>query len=94
MYSLGGDFSRGANEELYAFARAHRKRYSFPEWGTAADHAEFVRYICDFIKSKAAIELAAYFDSKAGSRWDLGPEAEQQADLPVLPHAARADAVA
>jgi hypothetical protein len=74
MYSLGGDFSRGENEELYAFARAHRKRYSFPEWGTAADHAEFVRYICDFIKSRAAIELAAYFDSKAGSRWDLGPK--------------------
>jgi hypothetical protein len=74
MYSLGGDFSRSANDELYAFARAHRKRYSFPEWGTAADHAEFVRYLCDFIKSKAAVELAAYFDSKAGSKWDLGPK--------------------
>ena len=74
MYGEGVDFSRAANEELYAFARAHRKRYSFPEWGIAADHAEFVRYICDFIKSKAGIELAAYFDSKAGSRWDLGPK--------------------
>jgi hypothetical protein len=74
MYGLGGDFSRGANEELYAFARAHKKRYSFPEWGIAVDQPEFVRYLCDFIKSRAAIELAAYFDSKAGSRWDLGPK--------------------
>jgi hypothetical protein len=68
MYGLGGDFSRGANEELYTFARAHGKRYSFPEWGIAVDQAEFVRYLCDFIKSRAAIELAAYFDSKAGSK--------------------------
>jgi hypothetical protein len=74
MYSLGGDFSRGANEELYAFARAHKKRYAFPEWGIAVDQPEFVRYLCGFIRSRAAIELAAYFDSKAGSKWDLGPK--------------------
>ena len=67
-----------ANEELYAFARAHRKRYSFPEWGMAVDQPEFVRYICDFIKGKAAIELAAYFDSKAGSKWDLGPKSNSK----------------
>ena len=78
MYGLGGDFSRGANEELYAFARAHKKRYSFPEWGIAVDQPEFVRYLCDFIKSRAAIELAAYFDSKAGSKWDLGPKSSSR----------------
>jgi len=78
MYGLGGDFSRGANEELYAFARAHKKRYSFPEWGIAVDQPEFVRYLCDFVKSKAAIELAAYFDSKAGSKWDLGPKSSSK----------------
>ncbi len=74
MYSIGGEFSRSANEELYAFARAHKKRYSFPEWGTADDQTGLVRYLCGFIKSRAAIELAAYFDSKAGSKWDLGPK--------------------
>lgn len=78
MYGLGGDFSRGANEELYAFARAHKKRYSFPEWGIAVDQPEFVRYLCDFIKSKVAIELAAYFDSKIGSRWDLGSKSSSK----------------
>ena len=93
MYSIGGEFSRSANEELYAFARAHRKRYSFPEWGTADDQPDLVRYLCGFIKSRAAIELAAYFDSKAGSKWDLGPKPSTQAGLPLLPHAARSDAL-
>jgi hypothetical protein len=78
MYGLGGDFSRGANEELYTFARAHKKRYSFPEWGIAVDQPEFVRYVCDFIKSKVAIELAAYFDSKVGSKWDLGSKSSSK----------------
>ena len=74
MYGEGVDFSREANEELYAFARAHKKRYSLPEWGVSIDQYVFVRYICDFIRSHAAIELAAYFDSKGGSKWDLGPK--------------------
>lgn len=74
MYGEGVDFSRAANEELYRFARAHTKRYSFPEWGVAVDQPELVRYICDFIKAKAAIELAAYFNSLGGSKWDLGPK--------------------
>ena len=67
---LGGDFSRAANEELYRFARAHRKRYSIPEWGVAVDQPELVRYICDFVKGKAAIELAAYFRP---GRVEVGP---------------------
>lgn len=74
MYGEGADFSRAANEQLYAFARAQKKRYSFPEWGLSVDQPEFVRYLCDFIKAKPAIELAAYFNSIAGSRWDLGPK--------------------
>jgi hypothetical protein len=74
MYGEGADFSRAANDELYRFARAHTKRYSLPEWGLAVDQPDLVRYICDFIKAKAAIELAAYFNSIGGSKWDLGPK--------------------
>jgi beta-mannanase len=74
IYGEGVDFSRAANDELYAFARAQKKRYSFPEWGVSVDQPEFVRYLCDFIKAKPAIELAAYFNSIAGSPWDLGPK--------------------
>jgi hypothetical protein len=71
MYGEGVDFSRSQNEELYAFARQRKKRYSLPEWGVSVDQPEFVRYICDFIRSHAGVELAAYFESKPGSRWDL-----------------------
>ncbi len=74
MYGEGVDFSRAENEQLYAFARAHKKRYSFPEWGVSVDQAEFVKYICDFIKAKPAIVLAAYFNSLGGSKWDLAPK--------------------
>ena len=43
MYGEGVEFSRAANEELYAFARSHRKRYSLPEWGVSVDQPEFVK---------------------------------------------------
>ena len=74
IYGEGVDFSRAANEELYAFARAQKKPYSLPEFGLSVDQPEFVRYLCDFIRAKPAIELAAYFNSLAGSRRDLGPK--------------------
>ncbi len=74
MYGEGVDFSRAENEQLYAFARSHGKRYSFPEWGVSVDQPEFVKYLCDFIKAKPAIVLAAYFNSLGGSKWDLAPK--------------------
>jgi hypothetical protein len=74
MYGEGVDFSRAENEQLYAFARAHKKPYSFPEWGVSVDQPEFIRYLCGFIKAKPAIVLAAYFNSVGGSPWDLAPK--------------------
>jgi len=92
MYGSGGDFSRPQNEELYAFARAHHKRYSLPEWGVSVDQPEFVRYICDFIKSRTKIVLAAYYDSKAGSPWDLAnkPNSKQTYRACITPLGANA----
>ena len=72
MYGSSAGWSGTQNEALYAFARGHGKPYAFPEWGLEEDDAPtFVQYICDFIRGKAAIELAAYYEAKAGSRWDL-----------------------
>jgi hypothetical protein len=74
MYGSSGGWSGPQNEELYAFARRHGKPYAFPEWGLEGDDAPaFVDYICGFVKAKAAIELASYYEAKAGSRWDLQP---------------------
>ncbi len=72
MYGSSGGWSGPQNDALYAFARRHGKPYAFPEWGLEGDDAPtFVQYICGFIKGKAAIELASYYEAKAGSRWDL-----------------------
>jgi hypothetical protein len=74
MYGSSAGWSGPQNEELYAFARRHGKRYGLPEWGLEGDDAPtFVQYICDFVKGHAGMELAAYYEAKAGSRWDLGP---------------------
>jgi hypothetical protein len=74
MYGTDAGWSGPQNEALYAFARRHHKRYSFPEWGVEGrDSPLFVKYICDFIKAKPAIEVAAYYEAKPGSEWDLGP---------------------
>lgn len=79
MYGSSSGWSAPQNTQLYAFARQHRKPYAFPEWGLEGDDApEFVQYICDFIRNHAAIELAAYYESKAGSRYDLGPRPQSR----------------
>ena len=74
MYGTDAGWSGPQNEALYAFARRHHKHYSLPEWGIEGrDSPNFVQYICDFLKAKPAIELASYYEAKAGSEWDLGP---------------------
>ena len=72
MYTSTGVFSADKNLALYMFARAHRKPFSFPEYGLAGgDFPDFIRYICTFIRGHAGIELAAYYEAKGGSRYDL-----------------------
>jgi hypothetical protein len=72
MYGSDAGWSGPQNEALYAFARRHGKPYGFPEWGVEANEGPlFVQYLCDFVKNHAAVGLAAYYEAKAGSRWDL-----------------------
>lgn len=72
MYTSTGVYSAAKNQALYAFARAHRKPYSFPEYGLAGgDFPDFIHYVCTFIREHGGIELAAYYEAKAGSRYDL-----------------------
>lgn len=68
--SRPGVASYAANEALY---RAHPgKPYALPEWGLAIDDPGFVRKICQFLKSKSRTRLAAYYDARPGSPYDLG----------------------
>lgn len=59
-------------EALYAFAKAHGKPFTVPEWGLFhVDDPTFVQHMCDFLKSHAT-EMEAFYESKPGSIFDLG----------------------
>jgi hypothetical protein len=70
LYDQKGAAEWDANEALY---KAHpSKPYSFPEWGLwGVDDPAFVQRMCDFLRTHGRTELAAYFESVAGSVFDL-----------------------
>jgi hypothetical protein len=77
--SIRGVASYRANEQLYA--RHSSKPYSLPEWGLQGiDDETFIRRICNFLKSRSRTRLAAYFEAKPGSRFDLGNKPRGRAE--------------
>lgn len=78
MYaSRHGIASYDANERLY---RAHpRKPYALPEWGLEGiDDPSFVERICAFLKTHLRTKLAAYYEARSGSSYDLGNKARSR----------------
>jgi hypothetical protein len=75
--SIGG----GSFEENQALYDAHpTKPYSLPEWGLeGVDDPAFIRRICDFVKMHRRTEMAAYYESKPGSIYDLGDKPKSRA---------------
>lgn len=75
IYTVG---SMAAMEALYA---AHpRKKFSIPEWGAeGSDDVALVEAVCRFIKARARNELAAYYEAKPGSTFDLGNKPKARA---------------
>jgi hypothetical protein len=71
LYDIGGKAEWAANERLY---RAHpSKPYAFPEWGLwALDDPAFVRRMGGWARTHRRLELLAWYESKAGSIFDLG----------------------
>jgi hypothetical protein len=72
----GGSFA--ANERFY---NAHpRKPFAIPEWGLeGVDDPSFVERMCQFVKTHGRLKLLAYYESKAGSRYDLGSKPKSSA---------------
>ena len=95
MYaSRAGVASHAANEALY---RAHPgKPYALPEFGLSIDDPGFVRKICAFLKTRPRTKLAAYYDARPGSPYDLGskPGARAAYRRCITPLGARASAPA
>ena len=73
-----GIASHDANEALY---RAHpSKPYALPEWGLTVDDPGFVKRICQFLKTRPRARLAAYYDARPGSPYDLGSKPAARAE--------------
>ena len=67
-------------DSLYSMAQQHGKPFSIPEAGlTDVDDPAFITRLCSFVDTHAATELFAYYESKPGSRWDLGNKPKSRA---------------
>jgi hypothetical protein len=76
-------------ESLYRAAVAHGKTFSVPEWGLfGVDDPAFVSHMCSFLATNPRIELAAFYESRRNSIFDLetkpGSRAAYRACLPHL----------
>lgn len=79
IYGVSGQFAQPQNEYLYAFARQHRKPFALPEWGVKdTDYPAFILYVCNFIRSKPGIELAAYYKAVPGGVFDLADKPQSR----------------
>jgi PKD repeat protein len=59
-------------EHLYNVARSRHKPFAVPEWGLfQLDDPAFVQHMCMFLKTHAATELAAFYESRPASIFDL-----------------------
>ena len=70
LYDQKGKAEWDANEALY---KAHPgKPYSFPEWGLwGIDDPTFIKTMGTFVRTHKRTEMLAYFESVAGSIFDL-----------------------
>jgi hypothetical protein len=76
-------------ESLYRAAAAHGKPFSVPEWGMfGVDAPPFVSHMCSFLGSHPRTELAAFYESRPNSTFDLqtkpGSRAAYRGCLPHL----------
>ena len=61
-------------------APIRHKPYALPEWGLSIDDPGFVKRICTFLKTRPRTKLAAYYDARPGSPYDLGSKAASRAE--------------
>ena len=67
-------------ENLYRLSRSHKKPFSVPEWGLSqVDDPAFVQHMCTFLKTHTATEVAAFYESRPGSRYDLESKPKSRA---------------
>ena len=83
LYDIGGKAEWKAADALY---KAHpSKPFAFPEWGLwGIDDPSFIRAMHDFVVKHPRTELLAYFESAAGSKFDLATKPRARAAYRAL----------
>lgn len=78
LYDIGGKAEWAANDSLY---KAHRsKPYAIPEWGLwGLDDPAFVKRMAGWVKTHRRVQLLAWFESRAGSIFDLATKPRSRA---------------
>jgi hypothetical protein len=78
LYDIGGKAEWAANDRLY---KAHPgKPYAIPEWGLwGLDDPGFVKRMAGWVKTHRRVELLSWFESRAGSIFDLGSKPQSRA---------------
>ena len=78
--TLGDTAPWNALEDLYKSSIEHGKPFSIPEWGLfGVDDDTFTTHMCTFLKTHARTEEAGFFESKAGTIFDLQPKPKSRA---------------
>ncbi len=71
-------------EALYTVSVQHGKPFAVPEWGLfGVDDDTFTRHMCTFLKTHARTEEAGFFESRAGTIFDLEPKPKSRAVYPT-----------
>jgi hypothetical protein len=80
IFDEGGVAPWDGLERLAAFATAHRKPFSVPEWGLRGlDDPAFVSRMCSFLRAHGTTETAEYFEGKPGSDLSLASKPRSKA---------------
>jgi hypothetical protein len=77
LYNIRGSAAWDANDQLYA---AHRnKPYAIAEWANwGFDDPAFVARMATFVRTHR-VELAAYYNGRPGSPWDIAAQPRSRA---------------
>jgi len=78
LYDIRGKAEWAANDRLY---KAHKsKPYAIGEWGLwGLDDPSFVRRMAGWVKSHYRVQVMTWYESKAGSIFDLGTKPRSRA---------------
>jgi PKD repeat protein len=73
IYDEGGTAPWSELDALASAAAGRHEPFSVPEWGLSGiDDPTFVTQMCSFLKAHGSTEASVFYESRPGSKYDLG----------------------